>query len=144
MRSLILQKIAQAVFPVTLLFAVYLLLRGHNQPGGGFIAGLVISTTIILEALAFGAETSRMQYTSRLRPLVWVGMALAVGTAFAPTVVGASFFTHYHAVLEGPNGVEFDLSTALLFDIGVLLVVIGTTATALAVFLEPQRSEAES
>ncbi|CAN5680171.1 hypothetical protein BH23PLA1_BH23PLA1_09110 [soil metagenome] len=144
MRSLILQKIAQAVFPVTLLFAVYLLLRGHNLPGGGFIAGLVISTTIVLEALAFGAEVSRLQYTSRLRPLVWVGMGLAVATAFLPAVLGDPFFTHYHAMIEGPNGVEFDLSTTLLFDIGVLLVVIGTVATALAVFLEPERSEVES
>jgi multicomponent K+:H+ antiporter subunit A len=56
MRSLIMQKVALAALPVTLLFAVYLLLRGHNEPGGGFIAGLVTASAIVLQALAFGVE----------------------------------------------------------------------------------------
>jgi multisubunit Na+/H+ antiporter MnhB subunit len=64
MRSLIMQKVAFAALPVTLLFAVYLLLRGHNEPGGGFIAGLVTAAAIVLQALAFGVQKT----SERLAP----------------------------------------------------------------------------
>jgi len=143
MRSLILGKVARGVLPVTTVFALYLLLRGHNAPGGGFIAGLVTAAALVLQGLAFGAGMSRTRLTPLLRPAAWVGLTLALAAALAAPLLGDPFFTHYHAYVSLPGMEKFDLSTALLFDVGVYLVVLGATATALSTFSMPAPPEGE-
>lgn len=136
MRSLILRRVAQAVLPVTLLFAVYLLLRGHNEPGGGFIAGLVTAAAIVLVALAFGETWARERLTPLIRPAFALGLLIAAMAGMLAIFMGDPFLTHYHAYLPLPGGTKVHLSTTLLFDIGVYLVVIATAGVTISVFAE--------
>ncbi|WP_437777358.1 MnhB domain-containing protein [Sorangium sp. So ce1097] len=134
MRSLILDRAARGLLPVTTLFALYLLLRGHDHPGGGFIAGLVTSVAIVIEALAFGAMRTEAGLARALRPAAWVGLALAAGTGLISTAAGDGFFVHYRAAVRVGAGGGLHLTTTLLFDAGVYLVVVGMTATVLSLF----------
>jgi multicomponent Na+:H+ antiporter subunit B len=136
MRSIILQRVAQAILPVAGLFTVYLLLRGHNEPGGGFIAGLVTAASLVLMALAFGAEWARENLTALIRPAFAVGLLLAAVAGLIAVVLGDPFLTHYHAYLPLPGGSKVHLSTTLLFDIGVYLVVVGTAGITVGIFAE--------
>jgi multicomponent Na+:H+ antiporter subunit B len=136
MRSLILRKVAEGVLPVTTLFAVYLLLRGHDEPGGGFIAGLVTASALVLQGLAFGAAFTRRKLYRYLRPITWLGLLIAVGAGLIPVLFGDPFLMHYHGYLPWPGGQGVHLSTTLIFDIGVYLVVVGISAIVLSVFSE--------
>jgi multicomponent Na+:H+ antiporter subunit B len=138
-RSLILFTIARGILPVSTLFALYLLLRGHNEPGGGFIAGLVTAAAIVLQALAFGAPRTYDHLKSLLRPAAWVGLLIAGGAGVIAILAGDAFLTHYHAHLPLPGDGYYHLSTTLIFDIGVYMTVVGTTATLVAVFAEVER-----
>jgi len=123
---LILAMISRPLLPLALLVAVYILLRGHNQPGGGFIAGLVAGTALILQQLASGqrwtGERMRLGYFA----LIGVGLALAAGTGLVALIFGRPFltsaFTHLHLPVIG----EVELASAMAFDLGVFLVVVGT------------------
>jgi multisubunit Na+/H+ antiporter MnhB subunit len=138
LRSLIVKYIAELILLVTTTFAVYLVLRGHDAPGGGFAAGIAASLGILLQAIAIGFRETRRLFERVLRPAWGLGMALAVGAAAVHVVTGAPFFTHFHAEARLP-GSEMSLSTALAFDAGVFLVVIGSTAAAFAALSEAAR-----
>jgi multisubunit Na+/H+ antiporter MnhB subunit len=129
MSSFLLRQVARGVLPVTVLFAVYLLLRGHDAPGGGFVAGLVTSAAIILHALA-GEAPREGGRPPRVGHSVWIGLLVAAGTGLVAVVAGDPFLTHSHFDV----GSALHLSTTLLFDAGVYLVVVGSTITALAAF----------
>jgi multisubunit Na+/H+ antiporter MnhB subunit len=131
MRSLILDRVARGILPVTVLFAIYLLLRGHDHPGGGFIAGLVTSVAIVIEALAFGVAHTEAGLARPLRFAAWIGLTLAAGTGLVSTARGDGFLAHYHADVQVSAARAIHLSTTLLFDLGVYLVVVGATSTAL-------------
>lgn len=136
MWSLVLEKIASGLLPVTTLFALVLLLQGHDHPGGGFIAGLVTASAFVLQALAFGTSRARLRLASRVRPALPLGLALALLSAMAGPLASRPFFTHASAGKLA--GLDVALSTTLLFDVGVYLVVVGTTVTVLAAFSDPQ------
>ncbi|CAN5737028.1 Na+/H+ antiporter subunit B [soil metagenome] len=138
MRSLILLKVARGILPVSTLFALYLLLRGHNEPGGGFIAGLVTASAIVLQALAFGTAATRERLTPLLRPATWVGLLIAASAGLIAVFAGDPFLTHYHAYLPLLGDGYYHLSSTLLFDIGVYMVVVGTAAMLVSVFAEPE------
>ncbi|UVJ42261.1 monovalent cation/H+ antiporter subunit A [Pseudomonas sp. LS1212] len=121
--------------PVALVVSMYLFMRGHNQPGGGFVAGLVMSVAFILQYMVAGTQWVEAQMS--LRPLRWMGMGLLFATL---TGVGALFFgypflTTHTAHLHLPLLGDFHIASALFFDIGVFTVVVGSTLlilTALA------------
>lgn len=136
MRSMILLKVAQAILPVTVLFAVYLLLRGHNEPGGGFIAGLVTAAAIVLEALAFGGAWAQQRLAPFIRPAFALGLFVAALAGMVAIFVGDPFLTHYHWYMPLPGDGYVHLTTALLFDIGVYLVVVATAGVTIAIFAE--------
>jgi multicomponent Na+:H+ antiporter subunit B len=138
MRSLILLVIARGILPVSTLFAIYLLLRGHNEPGGGFIAGLVTASAIVLQGLAFGTVSTRERLSQIIRPAAWVGIIIAALSGILAMFVGDPFLTHYHAYMPLPGGGYYHLSTTLIFDIGVYMAVVGTAAMLVSVFAEPQ------
>jgi multicomponent Na+:H+ antiporter subunit B len=135
-RSLILRVIAMGVLPITTLFAIYLLLRGHNAPGGGFIAGLVTASGVILQALAFGREWTQRRLLPFIRPGFAVGLLVAAVAILIPPFVGHPVLTHYHWFLPLPGEGYVHLSTTLIFDIGVYMVVVSTVVIALATFAE--------
>jgi multicomponent Na+:H+ antiporter subunit B len=108
-------------------FAVYLLLRGHNLPGGGFIAGLATAISMIMLSLAIGLqEISRVLRFEPVR-LAAAGLLLAVLTGAIPMLVGRPYLEHFNTYLNVPLVGEVSLGTPLLFDIGVYLLVVGVT-----------------
>jgi multicomponent K+:H+ antiporter subunit A len=137
MSTLLFRQVARVVFPVALVFALHLLLRGHDRPGGGFIAGLVVTTTLVLEALAFGAEAARRRYTQVLRPATALGLAIAALAGLVGLLWGDPTFSFEHAKLDVPGMGKVGVSTTLIFDLGVFLVIIGSTTAFLAVFFRP-------
>lgn len=136
MNSFLFQRITRAVLPVVFLFGFYLLVRGHNQPGGGFIAGLVTAAAFVLQALAFGAEDARSKLSRLLRPAFALGLLLAVAAGLVALFGGKPFLEHLHVYLPVTGGGNYHLSTTLLFDMGVFLVVVGTVITLISVFAE--------
>lgn len=127
--SLIFRAVATLLFFILNIFAVYLLWRGHNLPGGGFIGGLGSAISLIMLSLAFGVE--RTQRILRLDPmrLAVTGLAVAIATALLPMAFGEPFLRHFHFKAEAlPLVGKLEVGTPLLFDIGVFLVVVGISA----------------
>ena len=121
--------------PVTfaiLAFGFHMLLRGHNAPGGGFIAGLMVAVAALLMRMA------RQQRLLSFSPsaLVPVGLALALLTGAAPMVVGRPFLTSAYGYVRLPLLGEVEWASAALFDVGVFLVVIGVTVTIIELLTE--------
>ncbi len=131
-RPVILAMTSRPLLPVALLVAVYLLLRGHNAPGGGFIAGLVTSTALILQYMASGSAWARSRLLADYRPVVGVGVLLAGLTGVASWLFGAPFLTTTFTHLNWPLVGEFEVASAMMFDIGVYLVVVTTVLLILA------------
>jgi multicomponent Na+:H+ antiporter subunit B len=129
MTEIYLRLLDLVLTPVILLVALVLFLRGHDLPGGGFIAGLTIAAAIELHILAQGAPAVRKRFGSFLIPLVGLGLAVAV-TAALLGIYGGGFFRGLW--LETYVGdVKLKLGTPQLFDLGVMLVVVGMTVTYL-------------
>jgi len=107
--------------------AVYFFMRGHNEPGGGFVAGLVFATALIVQYMVAG--TDWVESHLRLRPHRWVGwgLALACGTGLGAWLFGYPFLTSHTAHVSLPLLGELHLPSAFLFDLGVFFVVVGTT-----------------
>ena len=122
---LMLQWAARWVLPFAVLLSVHLFLRGHNLPGGGFIAGLVLALALMLQSVARGR--------SRADPRAWLGWGLliATGTGLASWAFGAPFLTSTHAHPALPVVGEVPLASASAFDLGVYLVVMAATVVML-------------
>jgi len=93
MTSSILQTATRVLMPLLLLFAVFLLLRGHNQPGGGFVGGLVVASSFVLYAIAFGVEAGRRALLVRPATLLGVGPLVALTSGLPAVITGQPFMT---------------------------------------------------
>lgn len=136
MRSLILRTTALGLLPTTLLFAAYLLWRGHHLPGGGFIAGLVVGAALVVHGLAFGGAATRARFSAWLTPAAPLGLAIALASGLPAVLAGRPYLTHFHGAVPVPGHGPVAVSTALVFDLGVFLVVVGVTAALLAALAE--------
>ncbi|MEX1116000.1 MAG: MnhB domain-containing protein [Akkermansiaceae bacterium] len=133
----ILPAAVRLVVPVQYAFAVYLLLRGHNLPGGGFIGGLVLASALVLRAMVDPKRVPKFD----LIALSGIGLLLALGSAMMPLLVGRPFFTGlWGGEIWLPTIGKLKLGTPLLFDIGVFLVVTGVAAKLLLVLLAQTRN----
>jgi multicomponent K+:H+ antiporter subunit A len=119
--------LVRLLLPIAGVIAAYLFLRGHNQPGGGFVAGLVIAIAFIMQYLVAGAEWVEAQL--RLNPVKWIGVGLigAAATGAGAIAVGYPFLTSHTAHLSLPVLGEVHLPTAVFFDAGIFGVVVGST-----------------
>ena len=117
--STIFRTAARLLMPLLLLFSVFLLLRGHNEPGGGFVGGLVAAAAFALYAIAFGVERARQALLVTPLTLLGAGLLIALGSGMPAALRGQPFMTAQWAL--GP----VTLGTPALFDIGVFLVVAG-------------------
>jgi multicomponent K+:H+ antiporter subunit A len=127
--------IAQAMLPVAFAVAAHVLFRGHDEPGGGFVAGLVIAVAFLLQYLVAG--TQWVEARSRIRPTPWMGVGLGAAalTGLGAVALGYPFLTSHTAHVKVPLLGEVHLPTATFFDLGVFAVVVGATLlilTALA------------
>lgn len=126
MQSLILVTASRYLFPLLLLFSIFMLFRGHNEPGGGFIGGLIAAAGFILYAIAHSVREAERLMRVKPRMLIPVGLLLALSSGLvAPLVSDRPFLTSMWSSIELP-GIG-TLSTPLLFDVGVYLCVIGVT-----------------
>jgi len=123
--------IMQWLFPFIITFAVYIFMRGHDLPGGGFSAGLVLSIAFLLQYLAGGTRWAEDRI--RILPLRWMGggLLIAAMTGMGSWVLGFPFLTTHSRYLELPLLGKIPLATALLFDLGVFSLVVGSTVLIL-------------
>lgn len=136
--SYIFRAIGSLLFFLINVFSIYLLLRGHNLPGGGFIGGLGSALSLIMLSLAFGVQ--RTQQILRVDPvrLALTGLSVALATALLPLLFGEPFLRHFHLKLTAvPVFGTLELGTPLLFDVGVFLVVVGVAAKLIFVLARP-------
>jgi multicomponent K+:H+ antiporter subunit A len=119
------------LLPVITLVAVYYFMRGHNLPGGGFVAGLIFSVALIVQYMLAGA--SWVESHLHLKPHRWIaiGLGLACATGVGAWVLGYPFLTSHTAHLTLPLIGEIHLPSAFLFDLGVFTVVVGSTMLVL-------------
>jgi len=123
-RSEILATAARYLMPLLLVFSVFLLLRGHNEIGGGFVGGLVAAVAVVLYMIAEGVPAARALLRVEPRTLIVSGLILALASALTGWVVGKPFMSSVW--IPQPLPVLGKIGTPLLFDIGVYLVVVGT------------------
>lgn len=128
MTSSILQTAARLLMPLLLLFAVFLMLRGHNQPGGGFVGGLVVAASFVLYSIAFGVDAARRALLVRTSTLLGIGLLVALVSGLPGVVLGQPFMTSMWTTVA-LGSTELDVGTPLVFDIGVFLAVIGVVLT---------------
>lgn len=124
-RSLILEVSVDAIFHTALLFSLFLLFRGHNAPGGGFVGGLVAAAALVLRWVHGGAEA--LPRTVRVPPnlLIGGGLALSVITGIVPLALGSDLLESDAWSADAPLLGTIKTTSALPFDVGVYLVVVG-------------------
>ena len=134
MRSLILRTVAPLIVGLMVLFSIFVLLRGHNEPGGGFIGGLIAVAALSIYGIAFGVETVRRAIVFHPLAIAGAGLMLSTLSGLVSMVFHVPFMTGlwiYPVIL----GEAVPLSIVMTFDIGVYLVVVGAV-TSVALSLE--------
>ena len=118
---------ARLLLPFTLLVAIYLFLRGHNQPGGGFLAGLVVAIALIMQYMGEGLQQTLTRICIDFRILLGSGLLLAGLTGLAGILAGAPFLTSAVSHQHVPPLGEILIVSATVFDLGVFMAVLGAT-----------------
>ena len=136
MNSLILRTSTRLLLTLMLLFAGFLLLRGHNEPGGGFVGGLVAAAAFALYLIAEGPAATRRALHLDPRTMIAGGLLVAAGSGAMGLVIGQPFLTALWGELPLPGLPPITLGTPLLFDAGVFLVVLGVIQTIVLTLAE--------
>jgi multicomponent Na+:H+ antiporter subunit B len=125
MNTMILRETTRRLVPLILVVSVFLLLRGHEHPGGGFVGGLVASIAFSLYAFVFGPRAARGMLRADPRVVGAAGLAVAIASGFVGSIGGAApFLTGQWGTLAG-----LKIGTPVMFDVGVYLVVVGVVLT---------------
>ncbi|WP_214827759.1 Na(+)/H(+) antiporter subunit B [Exiguobacterium algae] len=127
--DVILQTAAIIIFFIIVIFSIDLFFAGHYSPGGGFIGGLMTSSALVLLLLAFDSQTLKTVLPIDYRLMTATGLLIALGTSLHSIFWGRPFLTHAYDKFHLPLLGEQTLHTAIAFDLGVYLVVIGVTMT---------------
>ncbi len=129
---MVLGALSRALLPMALLISVFIFLRGHNLPGGGFIAGLITAVALILQYISHGVTWAQQRQPFSYHGVAGLGVFIACLTGLGSWLFGYPFLTsafdHFHLPFIG----EFELATAMLFDLGVYLAVVGSTLLILS------------
>jgi len=134
-RSVVLTQTVNGITPVLLLFSIFLTLRGHNAPGGGFAGGLVMGSAVVLRYLASGPRSVR---SLRVDPIVLIGsgLVLALGVGLTSLVADASFLESAIWKWDVPAVGDVKIVSSSLFDIGVHVLVVGVVMAIIVAFAE--------
>lgn len=127
--DVMLQTATKVVTFIILMFAVHIFFAGHYTPGGGFVGGLLTTSAIVLLMLSFDIETVKKILPINYVTMTAVGLLLALATASASIIFDVPFFTHAYDYFDLPLFGYTSLHSAMLFDAGVYLVVVGVTMT---------------
>lgn len=123
--SPILMTAMRLILPLSLLYAAYVALKGHNAPGGGFIAGLIAAVALCTYRMSNGPSALLRTLPWHPRVLVFLGLTISLVIALIPLLLGEPFFKSLVTTIHLPFGQEIHFASAAVFDVGVLLVVIG-------------------
>jgi len=134
---MVLESVVRVVFPSAMVLALYLLFAGHNQPGGGFVGGLVAGAAFALRYATGGLDEVRRAGRVPGRYFVGTGLFLACVTSIAPLLFGGELLESGKIKLHPPLLGEIKLSSVLAFDVGVFLVVVGLVLMMFGAFGEP-------
>lgn len=142
-RSMILDTTVRLVFDAALVLSIYLLLAGHNQPGGGFVGGLVAAAAIALRHVAGGI--SEVRSTGRVRPWTFmaIGLVLAAGVATWPLLLDGAPLDQRVFLWRPTSGWEITFSTTTVFDAGVYLIVVGLVLMIFEAFGDDPEDDVE-
>lgn len=127
--NVILQTAAKVLVFIIMIYSIYILFAGHNNPGGGFIGGLITASALMLLYLAFDVETVRDIIPLDFKIVGAIGVMLALLTGLASVLLGDNFLFQYYEYVNLPLLGKTGLGTAFVFDLGVYMAVIGTTMT---------------
>jgi len=127
MSSPIVRTAMRLILPLTLLFAAFMAIKGHNMPGGGFIGGLVGAVAVILARMSDGPGTFMKLVPVHPRLIVMVGLAIALATALVPLMLGVALLQSWVGYVPLPYDASVHLASAMAFDAGVFLVVVGVS-----------------
>lgn len=136
MNSLILRTSTRLVLTLMLMFAIFLLLRGHNEPGGGFVGGLVAAAGLVLYSVSDGPSAARNALHLDPRALIASGLLLAAATGLISIIAGDAFLTAEWSSVDLRGLDSITLGTPLLFDVAVFVVVLGVTQTIILALAE--------
>jgi multicomponent K+:H+ antiporter subunit A len=121
----------RVMMPISLMVGVYIFLRGHNQPGGGFIAGLVVAIALLMQYMASGFAWAQERVRIPYHTLIGLGVVIAGLTGVGAWFAGYPFLTSWYDYFHFPPVEEFELASAIAFDLGVFLTVVGAVMLAL-------------
>jgi multicomponent K+:H+ antiporter subunit A len=128
----LLAVVSQALLPLALLVSVYIFFRGHNMPGGGFVAGLITAVALVLQYVAQGVDWVRQRLLLAYPALIAAGILFAFATGAGSFVFERPFLTSWFDYFQLPLVGEIELASAMIFDLGVYLTVVGSTLLILA------------
>ncbi|KAF0137310.1 MAG: multicomponent K+:H+ antiporter subunit A [Xanthobacteraceae bacterium] len=129
---LLLVAATRVLLPLSLAVGAYIFLRGHNQPGGGFVAGLVVAIALIMQYIASGYGWAAERMKVDAQAMIGAGIAIAGLTGLAAFAFGRPFLTSTFGYLDWPVVGKFEVASAIAFDLGVFLTVVGVTVLSLA------------
>jgi multicomponent K+:H+ antiporter subunit A len=136
-QPLLLRVAASVVLPVALVFTVYIFMRGHNMPGGGFIAGLITAVALVLQLMSMGQAKAEalLRAQGGRRFVRWIGAGLGIAgmTGAGAFLLGRPFLTSAHGHPHVPLLGELPFASAALFDLGVYLTVVGATLLTISI-----------
>lgn len=142
-RAILLELAIRPIYAGMLAAAVWVLLRGHNEPGGGFIAGLIAVAGTSGLAIVLGVSRAERLLPLPPVPLAAAGVAMALASGLPALLVGEPYLTHLWTTLPiGEEGLK--VSTVLVFDLGVLGAVWGAVSGYVLAFLAASGAEAET
>jgi multicomponent K+:H+ antiporter subunit A len=117
--------VTRVLMPIAIVVGLYIFLRGHNEPGGGFVAGLVIAIALLMQYMASGFAWTQARKRIEYHTMIGLGVVIAGLTGVGSWLAGVPFLTSSFTYIHLPPIEEFELATAMLFDLGVFLTVLG-------------------
>jgi multicomponent K+:H+ antiporter subunit A len=126
--------LTRVIMPVVMMVGFYIFLRGHNEPGGGFIAGLIVSIGVVMQYMASGFSWASARLRYPYHGIIGTGVLIAGLTGIGSWFVSKPFLTSDFTYVRIPPFQEFELATAALFDVGVFLTVVGAVMLSLESF----------
>jgi multicomponent Na+:H+ antiporter subunit B len=123
MNTIIVRTTLKIIVPLFMLFSGYLLFRGHNLPGGGFIGGLIAAIPIVFHLMVYGAEKTKKIFKLNVFLLMGLGLLIAASSGLISMFMGSPFMTSIWGDFEIP--IFGKPGTPIMFDIGVYLLVVG-------------------